>query len=499
VARPRIIAVIDVGSNSVRLLVARELSPEAFEVVDEERFDARLAQGQTDGQLTPEGIERGLRALRVMTAVARSHGPDFLVAAGTEALRRAANAEEFIERSEAETGVPIRILSAEEEAYASFLGTINSTGLVDGHIVDIGGGSLELIRVEGRRMVNAQSVPLGAIYAVEHYLPGDPPARKEVRALRRAVRAQLEVARGFPVLVGGGGAVRNLARIARARRRYPLRRLHGLRIRRKDVSWLALQLAGKPAEERRRIPAVSAARADILHGPAIVIDELMNLLGAEALEVTGQGLREGLVWQQLRPGNPVLEDVRGASVAGLARANGVAPGATRGIAEAAVALFEATAPVHNLEGGWRALLEYAAHLSTMGIHVEYYNRDRHAEYLVHSGNLHGFSHREIVLLAALVRWAESGSPDFSLHEALLEPGDAAAVAALAPLLGAAKAVYRRRQTAVDHFEASLDEGGLRVLLRGRDSMEGERLALERQQKRLEQALGVPLVVSYRPW
>src|SRR5262245_54283775 len=122
-------AIVDVGSNSVRLLVARALSSTAFEVVDEQRFEARLGEGQDLGDLTPEGMDRGLRAIRIMSQVARAHQPAVVTAVGTEALRRAANSDEFIERAREATGLSIRILSNYEEAFCGYLGVVNSTTL----------------------------------------------------------------------------------------------------------------------------------------------------------------------------------------------------------------------------------------------------------------------------------------------------------------------------------------------------------------------------------
>ncbi len=137
-SHPGTVAIIDVGSNSVRLLVARALSPLAFEVVDEERFDARLGEGQDGGDLTPDGIARGLRALRIMAQVAASSSPTVTVAVGTEALRRAPNATEFIDRARQETGLRVRVLSGYDEAFCGFLGVVNSTSLRDGRLLDIG-------------------------------------------------------------------------------------------------------------------------------------------------------------------------------------------------------------------------------------------------------------------------------------------------------------------------------------------------------------------------
>lgn len=489
---PRVIAVIDVGSNSVRLLVARELSPSAFEVVDEARFDARLAEGQEDGLLSPEGMERGLRALRITSQVALSHGPSSVVVAGTEALRRAPNSAEFVEEACRQTGLTVNVLTAQAEAFASFLGAVNSTAMTDGYLLDIGGGSLELTQVEGRRFAGFQSVPLGAIYAVERYLKSDPPTAREVRTLRKAVRQLLTIEPTGGTIVGVGGAIRNLARISRIRRRYPLRRLHEYVMPAREVRRWASSLAARSVEQRRKVPGITPARADILHAPAIVVDEVLTQAGAVELHVTGQGLREGLVWQELRGEAAVLADVRSASIAGLASANGVNVLSTEPVVVAAATLFDATAPLHGFGDFERDLLLHAGRLAGIGMHVDYYNRDRHAEYLVHSGDLHGFSHREIVLLAALVRWAGSGTPDLTPYRDLTRGDDGRRAHVLASLLGTARAVRRRVPSPIFDLQATLNDDGLRLRLRASGPIDIEIYELERQQKRLESVLERPV-------
>lgn len=496
-SQARSVAIIDVGSNSVRLLVARSLSPLAFEVVDEERFDARLGEGQEGGDLTPAGMERGLRALRIMAQVAASFSPSATVAVGTEALRRAPNAHEFVERAREQTGLHVRVLSGHDEAFCGFLGVVNSTMLRDGRLLDIGGGSLELMRVADRRLVEVQSAPLGAIYSRERYLKSDPATPREVRSLRKAVRQQLAVPDPHPILFGTGGAVRNLARIVRLRRGYPLRRLHGFEITRREVRRLASALTRVSSDERRRMPGVGSNRADMLHAAAIVIDEVMEMTGATSLHVAGQGLREGLVWQELRGEGPILPDVRGASIAGLARANGVDELSAEPVVHAAAALFEATREIHGLDIPELDLLLSAARLAGIGMHVDYYNRDRHAEYLVHSGDLHGFSHREIVLLAALVRWADAGTPDLGPYRSIVESDDLRKAAVLAALLGTARAIRRRHPSPVLDVSARLNKDRLTVRLHSRADLEAELYELERQQRRLEAVLKVPVTFAVR--
>lgn len=490
----RVTAVIDVGSNSIRLLVAREASPLAFEVLDEERFDARLGQSQVDGRLGLASVERGLHALRALCQVARSHNPDEIVAAGTEALRRAPNASDFLAEVEAETGIAIRILSAEEEAFASFLGTINATDFDSGHLIDIGGGSLEVMEVAERSLAAIQSAPLGALYATERFFDHDPPTTKEVRALRKSVRQQIHIDSATPALYGVGGAIRNLARIVRLRRRYPLRRLHGLVIQRRDLRRLMRDLLAVDAAARRRIPAVNAARADILPAAAVVVDELMEMADSDALHVSGQGLREGLLWQRIRSDTPILPDVRSASISHLAAANGVDISVAEQVDAAATTLFDATEPLHGLGPPMRQLLAAAARLADIGLHIDYYDRDRHAEYLIHSSALHGFSHREIVLLGALVRCADGGTPDLGPYSNVVDPEDADHAARLAALLGLARAVCRRRPSPVRRFRAVVDEGQLLLSLRGEDSLEAEAAALEVQRKRFEAHFPLTLAI-----
>ncbi|MEZ4493661.1 MAG: Ppx/GppA phosphatase family protein [Dehalococcoidia bacterium] len=493
-----IYAVVDVGSKSIRLLIARRLSSSAFEVVDEERFDARLGEGLVAGAISPEAFERGLLAMRIIAQVAAGYAPRATIAVGTEVLRTASNAGALISRIHAETGISVRVISAQEEAHASYLGIINATRLADGAIIDIGGGSLEVIRVAGRRFTAARSVPLGAIYSTERYLASDPPLPREVRALRKAVRRQIngQQEQEVPVetLWATGGACRNIARMVRLRRSYPLRRLHGFTFDRRELKAVLKEMLRQPAGERRHIAGLNSARAATLPAAAIVLDEVMAVLDVETVLVSGQGLREGLVWQQLRGQRPLLPDVRAASIAGLAAANGVDPGASAPEVRLASELFEATVPLHGFGHAELELLVSATRLSEIGMHVDFYNRDRHAEYLVHSGDLHGFSHREIVLLAAIVRYSSGGTVDLSSYAPVVYERDGRLVATLAAMLGVARAVARRPGSPV--VEADLQMGKhLDLVLRSQVPLDAELYALERPLRRLENALGIGIDVA----
>ena len=167
----------------------------------------------------------------------------------------------------------------------------------------------------------------------------------------------------------------------------------------------------------------------------------MDATGAQSLRVSGQGLREGLAWQLIRGPEP-LSDVRESSLTSLALVNGVDLRAAGARAGTAVALFEAARPAHHLGPFECDLLVSAARLADIGLDIDYYNRERHGEYLVHSGDLHGFSHREVAILGGLVRCATSGTPDLTPYRDILEPGDVERAATLSALLGLAMAFHR---------------------------------------------------------
>ncbi len=220
----------------------------------------------------------------------------------------------------------------------------------------------------------------------------------------------------------------------------------------------------------------------------------MELVGAKTLTIAGQGLREGLVWQELRDGGAPLPDVRAASIGGLARANGVDELAAEPVVHAAAAVFNATRKVHGLGDGELDLLLHAARLAGVGMHIDYYNRDRHAEYLVHSGDLHGFSHREIVILAALVRWAGGGSPDLSAYAPIIEPADTRTATVLAVMLGLARGVRRRVPSPVLELNAKVARQSLRLELSARVPLDAEVHELETQARRVESVLRLKLDV-----
>jgi exopolyphosphatase/guanosine-5'-triphosphate,3'-diphosphate pyrophosphatase len=394
----------------------------------------------------------------------RSTGVGQIIAVGTSAIREAPNQDEFWGALRAETTLDLRIISAQEEAYYGYLGAANALGLSQGYTFDTGGGSTQVVAVGGRRPVQTFSVQAGVVRFTERYITTDPISKGELKALREAARgafADLGWLRAGPAqtLAGVGGTVRTLARMDQKARSYPIDRVHGHVLSRAALAAQIEQLARKGRREREQIPGLKDERADVTLAGAVIIEQLMDRGGFGELIVSGQGVREGLFYAHFLAGSdpPLLEDARGFSILNLARLHYYEEAHCRKVAELSLSLFDQLVPLHGY-GLWeRELLGYAATIHDIGIDVGYYDHHKHSEYLVHNATLLGFSHREVAILAALVRNHRKGMGDLTPYHSILAPDDTLRVARLSALLRLAEYLERSKSQVVRAVSVQLGE------------------------------------------
>jgi len=299
--RVRRTAVIDLGSNSFRLVVFSD-RPGAWWRRSDEIYEAvRIGAGMTaSGELQPEATDRALHTIEHYAHFCRATGlkPGDVRAVATSAIREATNREEFLARAQEASGLSIRVLSREDEARYGYLAAINSTTLADGAVLDLGGGSLQLVHVERRRAVEMGSWRLGAIRMTERFLPSEnPPSRKQLRELRDHVARKLASAAWLPGsgerLVGVGGTVRNLAAAAEFEARLPSWGVQGFVMTRAALDALIDKLAALPASQRGRLPGIKPERGDVILAGAVVVQSAMEAGGFAALEATEAGFQVG--------------------------------------------------------------------------------------------------------------------------------------------------------------------------------------------------------------
>jgi exopolyphosphatase / guanosine-5'-triphosphate,3'-diphosphate pyrophosphatase len=440
------LAVIDIGSNSGRLVVVSLDRFGHLQALETIGTPLRLVHDLADGaSLSDETIERTLAALRGFQAVARGAGAKRTIAVATAAVREAANGEAFIDALRCATGLEVELISAEVEARFGFLGAVYGVPVEHGAVIDLGGGSMQISTFRDRRLRQTWSLPLGALRLSDRFLLTDPPTGSEVRRLQDYVRRSLEQV-GIPKLqadeqvVGTGGTIRGLARIKRADEADSLiPRLHGYVLEARALSTVANRLAQQSAAARARTNGLNASRFDSIAGGALCAQVTLDVLGGDSILVSGQGLREGICLALRGDELPSAERVREAAVASLAARFATSQPTTLearvSAAEALVEVLDPEAPTELREG-----LRHAATVLDIGRSIDLYNRHEHTTDMLMAADLVGFSHRGVAVLGALVRLAGKNGASLKRFAPLVGPIDQAPLNRLAAILALADAL-----------------------------------------------------------
>lgn len=506
------LAIIDLGSNTCRLVIFAFTPDGAFRLTDQVSEGVRIGEGMF-GQpnLQPKPIRRVIELLKMYAALCRANEIETVIATATSAVRDAANGAEFVERVARETGLTLRVLTGDEEAYYAYLGAINGITLTNGIIADLGGGSLELTRVQNRSLVATASLPLGAVRMTEKFLRGDPIPKSAARALTAYVNAQLDafpwlrLARG-ETLVALGGTVRALTKVDQRAREYPLERLHAYELSHAAVSEISDELLKKDMAARAKIKGLKDERADIIPAGALVIRELMAHLSASQLIVSGRGLREGLLYEHLLRNVetsstqvPLLPDVCAFGIANLSYLYEIDWAHAQQVCELALALFDQLRAVHGLGTAERALLAYAAVLHDCGVLIDYYRHHHHSAHLIENADLPGFTHRELAYLALMVRWHRRGEPSLEPYDALLTKSDLARLEKLIACLRMAEDLERSRAQLIVQLRVDVRAHEIEVVALTLAAAEAELWSANRETKLWERAFGKRVRVVAQPY
>jgi exopolyphosphatase/guanosine-5'-triphosphate,3'-diphosphate pyrophosphatase len=495
----RRLAVCDLGSNSFRLVVFTadgawwKRTDEIYEPV---RIGAGLAE---TGELSADGIERGLATVEVFEHFIRASGIEEIDAVATSAIRDATNAAEFLDRAT----LPVRVLAREEEAYHGFLAAVNSSTLADGTVLDLGGGSMQLVRVASRHPRELGSWPLGAVRMTERFGLGEGTAsKKQLRKLRDHVAGELEdagwLARSGDRIVGLGGTVRNLAAAAQRAADLPEFGVQGFVLGREALEDLVGRLAALTPAERGKVPGIKPARGDLILAGAAVVLAVLEAGEFEAIEVTEAGLREGVFFARHLDGDPPLfDDVRRATVENLAAQYHQRDAHTAHVAHLALGLFDqlAAAGLHDGDPVERELLWASSMLHDIGVAIDYDDHHKHSRYLVLNSGLPGFSQREVALIGQVVRYHRKGMPAMGPFSALADKGDDALLDRCATALRLAEDLERSRDQLVREARVDVRDGTVRLELVADDDVRVARWAAGREGDLFRRAYGCELAIE----
>jgi exopolyphosphatase / guanosine-5'-triphosphate,3'-diphosphate pyrophosphatase len=454
---------------------------------DEIYEGVRIGEGlAATGKLGDEPMRRALAAVDVFAHFCRATGIDEVEAVATSAIRDAENRDAFISRS----ALPVRVLSAQEEAHFGYLAAVNSTTIGDGCVLDLGGGSLQLTRVVGRLAREEQSWKLGAVRMTERF-------GEDRKALRKHVAAKIEEVSGDR-LVAIGGTARNLAAADQELRGIPSFGVQGHVIPRDALAELVDALAERKPSERGKLRGIKPERGDIILAGALTILTVMEVGDFDGMEVTEAGLREGVFFSHWLEPEELFDDVRRQSVLNLAGLYHVDHAHTEHVARLALGMFDelAAAGLHEGDAIERELLWAACVLHDIGMTVDYDDHHKHSRYLILNGGLPGFTPREVALIGQAVRYHRKGMPSFGPFGPLMTgKGDEALLARISTLLRLAEDLERPRDQLVREAHARVDDGRVALELVTEGDASVSRWAAAREQELFAAAFGRELVVA----
>ena len=462
------VGIIDLGSNSARLIVMHIYNNGSYNLVYNQKEAIRLSEGMSSNNLLEQAaMTRAIGTLKMFSRMCELFKVDKMIAVATAAVRNADNGPEFLQMVHRETRIPLTVISGEEEARLGYTGAINTLDTPDALIFDLGGGSTEVTLVRGRNIKHALSLPFGAVTMTELFDTQDKVSEDKLTKLYNHIMRQLQQVPWLDKLnlplIGIGGTMRNVAKMDQRIRNYPVAKVHNYKVGSLSFAGLWRSLVEKNADQRRKVPGLSSERADIIIAGTTIIKCLLDVTRSSQLIVSGCGVREGLFFQyyyeKMHLQETVADILLHSSRNMLMFYNGDAAHGEH-VAKLATTMFDGWQHLHNLSERERTLLQAASLLHDIGISISYYDHARHSSYLIENARLFGLSHREQMLCAVIAGWHNGHTSKFArnrLYTEFLDENDWASARKLALFLALAESLDTTQMQVVEYIEPTATE------------------------------------------
>jgi len=397
--------IIDIGSNSVRLVVVQTQPDGSFRLTDDVKESVRLGEVKdTSHKLSRGKMEAAIETLSFFKDLCQAIEVDELICTATEAVRRAPNQAEFLELAQERLGLTIRVLSGKEEAYYDYVGVVNTLDLPDCLLMDIGGSSTELVLVKDKQAKQVISLPIGAISVTQRFQLENPITIRTKTKLNSFLYEQFEPLEWLPgagPVIGIGGSFRNIAKIDRKRKDYPLDVLHNYRLSDTDLLHIFENVSMLAAKDRTAIKGLSKERADIIAGALAEIAIILDLTGSNEIWVSGAGLREGLFYSRMLPSGQPVDNVLSFSLENVMKNFDVDQSHARKVCWLSEQLYHQLQEALQIPQGQENILKSAAYLHDCGVDISYYDHHVHSFYKILNSRLNGLTHKELVMAASV--------------------------------------------------------------------------------------------------
>lgn len=414
------IAIIDIGSNSARLVISHIYKNGAYNMVYNQKEALRLSQ-KVDGQnlLTEEAFTSTIDTMRSFAHMCKIYQADKTIAVATAAIRNASNGGELVAKVAELTGIQLHIISGNTEAYISYLGVINTLDVKNGIIFDLGGGSTELILFKNRKILESVSLPLGAVnttgmFNIRNEMPSNVYNDLNAFIMSRLSQYPWLKQNNLP-LIGVGGTARTVAKIIQRAKKYPATKIHNYAYPVQTFRSFFNKLRLTNLEQRKKISGLSTERSDIILAGSSIISCLLEATGAKKLITSGCGLREGLFYDYYSKSNNVpliAKNILERSRENTLRLFESDTGHAHHITKLALAMFDGWMELHKVRKSYRRLLETAALLHDIGITINFYSHARHSAYMIQNAKLFGLTHKEQIITSAIAGWHNGVSKNY---------------------------------------------------------------------------------------
>ena len=467
------VALIDLGSNSVRFVISEITESGSYRLVYQQKESIRLSEGMwTHQMLTKPAMERAIKTLKALSHMAKAMGVTEIQGIATAAVRLATNGNSFIRRVYTETGIPLRAISGEEEAYLGFLGVVNTIGLDDFIVFDLGGASVEISLIEHRQLKKSVSLPMGALVMTGQFKSGHEFTKIEYEAMVYHIQSLLKRENWLKdaklPLIGIGGTARNIAKMDQRDKNYPIPKLHNYKVKKAVMEALFQRVKETPKEERKKIPGLSSERADIIVAGMAIIRELIEYTKASSIIVSGCGLREGLFFQyygqhydgqEFLQKTGIIDDIVTHSTLNILRS--FTPhdvDHSLYIAKLAKQIYKQWKELMPEGDRLKLILKVASLLHDLGKQINYYSHARHSAYMIINSNLYGLSHREQLLSAFIASYSHGANSKFikqSPYLSLLKEGDREIIQKLSFPLALAEALEESHERIIHSIQSHI--------------------------------------------
>jgi exopolyphosphatase/guanosine-5'-triphosphate,3'-diphosphate pyrophosphatase len=470
------IGVIDIGSNSMRLIIVQINENRSFRIIDELKETVRLGMDLSEnGDLNEFRIRKALDALYHFKSLATSYETEELIVVATEAVRKASNQKAFLERVKNELNISIRVLRGEEEAYYNYVGAINTLDLTDALIMDIGGASTELILVHNRKLKECISLPFGAINLTGKFgLINTLDKETEDKLIEFLESSYSKIdwlaeVNDLP-LIGIGGTMRSICNINKKEKNYPLDITHNYFLESDEIIQIYNIVKAKDSEKRKKIKGLSKDRADIFLGAAAAIKTLVKFCNINNIYISGSGLREGLVYDYIFPEKNIIDNILDLSIHNTITNYNLNEIHGMHVFNLSKKLYTQLEPIHNIKTmSAYKILKTAAILHEIGTNINFYGKHKHSFYMFLNSPLNGLSHKEL-LIAALINIAihkENLNINNSNYSKLLDKNDIDIILKLGIILKLADSFDRKMDSNIEDIKCRITENTVYIKIQSK--------------------------------